>query len=341
MPALNEEEYVRGAITSLIPRDSDVDYELIVLDGGSTDRTREIVEALGEANSRIRLVPNERRSQSAAINKGASIAKAESDIIVRADCHAEYPPQFVVRLMRELRERKAVSVVIPMHAKGLGFIQRAIAAVQNSRLGNGGSPHRSTVTSRYIEHGHHAAFDRTAFLSVGGYDESITPNEDAELDLRLTGSGARIWMCSELAITYFPRKSFGALARQYFAHGSGRARTVLKHRARLQLRQVLPIGALAVNLSSVVLGVVAGWPFFTPVVVYIAACLGWGIVLALSERDTACLASGLGAAVIHNSWAAGFISGSIRRLARPPGRHGSPAPATRQPAPVHQFQRGP
>jgi succinoglycan biosynthesis protein ExoA len=68
VPVLNEEKYIRGAIASLIPASNNLDYELIVLDGGSTDRTLGIVEEMAALNSRIRLEPNPARYQSAAVN---------------------------------------------------------------------------------------------------------------------------------------------------------------------------------------------------------------------------------------------------------------------------------
>src|SRR5437879_3295599 len=228
VPALNEEKYIRQAINSLIPAGEEVDYELIVLDGGSTDCTPLIIKEMMRLNPRIRLETNPTRYQSAAVNRGAKIAKPASNIIIRADSHAEYPPDFVAGLVRELRERDVVSVVVPMGTRGKGFLQRGIAAAQNSRLGNGGALHRTASSSRYVEHGHHAAFERKTFLAVGGYDESFTHNEDAELDIRLGKSGARIWLCSELAIKYFPRSSFAALARHYFNHGFDGSSTLLK-----------------------------------------------------------------------------------------------------------------
>jgi succinoglycan biosynthesis protein ExoA len=158
-----------------------------------------------------------------------------------------------------------------------------------------------------VDHGHHAAFDRKAFLAVGGYDESFTHNEDAELDIRLRNSGAQIWLCSELAIGYFPRDSLGALGRQYFNHGSGRARTMLKHRRLPKLRQLLPLGALGMNMLSLATGVGFGWPFFLPTLAYVGACLTGGALLALSERDPAGCAAGLAAMIMHQSWAAGFV----------------------------------
>lgn len=312
VPALNEEKYIQNAITSLIPPHNSLDYELIVLDGGSTDHTVDIVKKMAALNSRIRIEPNPARYQSAAVNSGARIANPESRIIVRADSHAEYPPEFVASLVRELQAKDAVSVVVPMRTRGRGFVQRGIAAAQNSRLGNGGATHRITNRSRYVEHGHHAAFDRKAFLAVGGYDEGFTHNEDAELDIRLINSGAQIWLCSELEIVYFPRESLSSLARQYFNHGSGRARTMFKHRRMLNLRQSLPLATLGMNVISLASGLAFGWPFFLPGIAYIGGCMTWGAFLSVSERDPAGWVSGLAALIMHQSWAAGFSYRAFR-----------------------------
>ncbi len=103
----------------------------------------------------------------------------------------------------------------------VGF-QRAVAAAQNSVLGNGGSAHRRAAVSRYVDHGHHAAFDRAFFLSIGGYNETFSHNEDAEYDHRValgrrqSESGCVAMSCSAT----FPRRTpAGALAKQYFRHG--------------------------------------------------------------------------------------------------------------------------
>jgi succinoglycan biosynthesis protein ExoA len=322
MPVLNEEAYVRQAIASLVPK-GELDYELLVLDGGSTDQTRQIVQEMSVSNPRIRLIDNDARIQSAGVNKGAALAMDGSAILVRADCHATYPPQFIPKLMAEMAARKVASVVVPMHTIGTSFLQRAIAAAQNSRLGNGGAAHRSALESRFVEHGHHAAFDRAVFVAVGGYDETFSHNEDAELDLRLTKSGHKIWLCSDLAIAYFPRKFFSSLARQYFNYGSGRARTVFKHHCVPGMRQMLPIAVLAGNFASLGLGLIAHWLFFLPAAGYLAACTLWSAALATRQRDIACLLSSFAAAVMHHSWAAGFIYRSFGLLMRRSDRNGA------------------
>ncbi|MGJ4931208.1 glycosyltransferase family 2 protein [Bradyrhizobium sp. HKCCYLS2038] len=314
VPTLNEENYIEGALSSLVSGLEHVDYELIVLDGGSTDRTPLIVTQLASRDPRIRLEPNPLRYQSAAVNRGAMIARSASDIIIRADSHAEYPTGFVAGLIRELRERDAASVVVPMRTRGKGMIQRGIAAAQNSRLGNGGALHRVGTSSRYVEHGHHAAFLRKTFLEIGGYDESFTHNEDAELDTRLRRAGAKIWLCAELAVTYFPRSSFGALARQYFNHGSGRARTMLKHRQPPRLRQMLPLGVLGMNVVGPVLWIGYSWLFVVPTMLYAGACLAAGGYFVVINRDIAGCAAGAAAMVMHHGWAVGFSARILRSL---------------------------
>jgi succinoglycan biosynthesis protein ExoA len=312
VPTLNEENYIRRTIASITPQDSDLDYELIVIDGGSTDGTQKIVNELASANRRIRLVHNSARIQSAAINLGASIAKPDSSVLVRADCHAEYPPEFVRRVALELREKTAASVVVPFRSAGRGLIQRGIAAAQNSLLINGGLTHRTSAASRYVEHGHHAAFDRDAFMSIGGYDETFSHNEDAELDVRLTRSGGKIWFCSDLCLTYFPRRSFQALAKQYFAYGRGRARTLCKHRCLPKPRQLLPVAALTMNLCSLAASMSFGWPALIPLFAYFGICAVWGGISAMSKGDPARWTSGLAVMIMHHSWAAGFIYGILR-----------------------------
>jgi len=307
MPALNEELYIEAAILSVLPRADSMDYELLVMDGGSTDRTGAIVAALSAENPHIKLVRNPRRIQSAAMNIAAREADPRAKYLLRADCHADYPQGFAERTVAALQEKGAASVVVTMHSQGKGCMQKAIAAASNSRLGNGGSAHRRSGASGYVEHGHHAAFDRETYLALGGYDESFRHNEDAEYDQRVIRSGKRIYLLGDLAIRYFPRAGLGSLSRQYRNYGWGRANTLLKHRARPRLRQMLPVVILAGNAGAAALSLFE--PLFLAVpLLYAALCCGWGLSLAAKGGD-ACLAlSGPAAMVMHMSWAFGFLS---------------------------------
>jgi succinoglycan biosynthesis protein ExoA len=308
MPALNEERYVSKAIASILPSSSDIDWEVLVVDGGSTDGTCATVEEIAARNPRIRLLRNERRIQSAGVNLGARHADPRATHLVRADCHAEYPPGFVERCVRTLVSNGVAAVVVPMRTKGTTCMQKAIAAAQNSKLGNGGAAHRLPGRSGLVEHGHHAAFDLRTFIELGGYDERFTHNEDGELDKRMTNAGKLIYLDGGSTITYYPRSDLVSLARQYFKFGGGRANMLIKHRARPRLRQLLPVAALLICLCSLALAAVDPI-FLSAAAAYVLGCTGWGAVLAFRQKERCLLFSGFAAMTMHMSWASGILLG--------------------------------
>lgn len=323
MPALNEERYIATAIRSVLPDRSELDCELLVMDGGSTDRTRDIVGTFSREDSRVRLVHNEGRLQSAGMNLAAEVADPCAKYLVRADCHATYPPRYVARLVETMRATSASSVVVSMNTVGKGCVQKGIAAAQNSRLGNGGSAHRLKGQRGFVDHGHHAAFDRQTFLRLGGYDASCAYNEDAEYDRRLTATGGRIFLDGDIIIDYYPRDNLFKLARQYANYGWGRANTVLRHGTWPKARQILPV-AILLACCVALLGAVTVHPAALIVpVTYVSAALGYGLVLALRESSACALFAGPAAIVMHLSWGFGFLkrfAGQALRAIR--GRRG-------------------
>src|SRR2546421_453420 len=140
--------------------------------------------------------------------KDASCSSDSVVVIVPCLNEEEHVEKTLAHFMALAAQRTtgADSVVVSMIAKGVTCSQMAAAAAQNSKLGNGGSAHRRKAQGRFVDHGHHALLDVNAFRLVGGYDESFSHNEDAELDFRLTAAGCRIYLCAGADITYYPRK---------------------------------------------------------------------------------------------------------------------------------------
>jgi succinoglycan biosynthesis protein ExoA len=252
------------------------------------------------------MLRNEKRIQAAAVNLGARHASPRARYLVRADCHAEYPEDFVERCVRSLVAAEVAAVVVPMRTEGSSCLQRAVAAAQNSKLGNGGAAHRLASRSGLVEHGHHAAFDLPTFLELGGYDESFTHNEDAEFDKRMLSAGKRIYLDAEAVVTYYPRRNLLSLARQYFNFGRGRASTLIKHRSLPRVRQVLPVAALLICLSSFALAMLDSI-YLSVAGAYVLGCIAWGVVLAVREKQICLLLSGIAAMIMHMGWAVGFV----------------------------------
>lgn len=312
VPCLDEEAALPALLTRLV--DESGSYALIVVaDGGSRDRSVAIVEQFAQRHPSVRLLHNPKRVQSAGINLAAEMYGADRDWLVRVDAHCGYPEGFVDLLLASAARQDATSVVVPMITRGEACFQSAAAAAQNSVMGTGGSPHRHLVAGRFVDHGHHALFDLAAFQAVGGYDESFSHNEDAELDHRLGLAGGRIWLEPNASLIYHPRRTPAALFRQYRNYGRGRARTVAKHGLRLKPRQAAPLvvaPCIVMALIGIALALIdARFAVMAlPVLGWAVLCQAFAVVLAYRARSLCVLASGLAAMIMHAAWSAGYWS---------------------------------
>lgn len=317
VPTLNEVHNIERVVTTLnTAPPSGACLRIVVVDGGSRDGTQARVQALAQRHPNVCLLPNPRRIQSAAVNLAARVFGEGVDVLVRCDAHAHYPRGFIARLLGALDHTGADAVVVPMDSAGTGCLQRAVAWVSDTPVGSGGSAHRGGRRSGFIDHGHHAAFRMESFLRAGGYDESFTHNEDAELDCRQRRLGARIYLDADNRLTYYPRDTWRGLARQYFAYGSGRSRTMRRHPGTARLRQLAPPLHLALSALAVGLSPWQPWLLAWPLA-YVALLALTSLLIAVRQRSPCGLLAGPAAGLMHLSWAAGFFSALVRRRERP------------------------
>lgn len=309
IPALNEEAHIGRCLASLADAGAR-GATLVVADGGSTDGTKAEVVRMAREIAGLRLLENPARLQSAGINAVAAEAESHHRVLLRCDAHAVYPPGFVARVAEGLDARGTAALAVPMDAVGQTAFQRAAAWGVDTPLGSGGAAHRGGRRSGLVDHGHHAGMLLDWFRRVGGYDPAFSHNEDAEFDVRLAAAGGRIWLDAEIRLDYVMRATPSALARQYWNYGKGRARTVLKHRLRPRLRQILPVvnlvGFGAGLMLAPVLPLALLWP------------LGYGLVLAgasvaavIALQSVAGIWAGAALFLMHMAWGAGFLRGMI------------------------------
>jgi glycosyltransferase involved in cell wall biosynthesis len=243
IPCLDEEPYieavVRAAMTQRYPKGL---LEILVCDGGSRDRTRAIVLGLARQDPRVVLVDNPGRFPSAGMNEG--IRRAHGAVIVRMDAHAEYAPDYVAAAVDALRRTGATTAGGAARARAKAPFQRALCAALGSPLGVGGSAYRDANREGFVESVWSGAFRREAFERVGLFDAEARANEDAELNQRIIEAGGTVYLSRDIVSFYYPRSSLGALARQYFAYGKGRARTLLRRRRLLSPRPLVPFAAV-------------------------------------------------------------------------------------------------
>ncbi|MDX1200551.1 glycosyltransferase [Sinorhizobium medicae] len=304
IPCLDEASHIEALIEKLRPALTPLNAQIVIADGGSTDGTRDIAGRLATEDPRVLFLDNPKRIQSAAINRAVAELGADSDYLIRIDAHGTYPDDYCERLVEDALATGADSVVVAMQTVGFSTFQKATAFAQNSKLGNGGSKHRSGAVGHWAEHGHHALMRIEAFKAVGGYDESFSHNEDAELDYRLGKAGYRIWMTDRTSMVYYPRAKIVPLFRQYFGYGRGRAKNFLKHRAMPGLRQMVPLAVAPVVFGALL--AIVNWMAVLPAGVWAGACLGYGVWMALGQRNPYGPLAAVAAMVMHLAWSAGF-----------------------------------
>jgi succinoglycan biosynthesis protein ExoA len=306
IPTLNEAAHIGGLLDQLSRVPSDKLVDIVVADGGSTDATRTIILEHARRDRRIQLIENPRRIQSAGLNLAIRSAIGTADTIVRIDAHGHYPDDYIGRIVEAFAASGATMVATRLRTIGVSPFQRGAAFAMNSRMGSGGSMHRIGGASRFVDHGHHAGIDRTAFVRAGGYDENFVANEDAEFDARIRQNGGRIWLATDIVVDYVPRSSLVALAQQYWRYGVGRCQTFRKHGERLRLRQMLP-PVLTIGLTGSIAASAFDWRFAILPAIYAALLIAWSVALAIRHRDGAAILAAPAAAAMHIAWGLGFL----------------------------------
>jgi succinoglycan biosynthesis protein ExoA len=233
-------------------------FEVLVVDGGSRDRTREIVAARAADWGALRLLENPRRLSSAARNIGAAAARGR--YLLYLDGHCALPRRDYLRRLLELFTESGAACLarpqplLPLAAEPWA---RAIAAARHSPLGhNPGSDIYRTTAAYTDPRSAGAAYQRDLIRQLGGYDERFDACEDVEFNHRVAAAGLRAYCHPDLAVAYRPRATLGALFRQMARYGRGRARLLARH-PTLRPWPLLILTLLALAVPVAVL--IAGW----------------------------------------------------------------------------------
>ncbi len=243
VPAFEEEQQIAACLEAISRQTYRDIVEILVVDGMSTDRTREIASSF----DKVKVLDNPKRKRPSALN--IAIAEAAGDIIVRVDARTEIAPDYIERCVEALRTSGAAIVGGPMRFTAEGPMQRGIAAAMRSRLGAGPAQfRREEGAARFVDTVYLGAYRVDWIRAAGGYDENFGGNEDAELNHRAQAAGG-VLLDPAIRSTYAVREGLRALARQYRRYGRARAGTMLKHSGSIAPRQ-LAVPALVIGLLS-------------------------------------------------------------------------------------------
>ena len=252
IPCLNEVHFIGPCLEAL---DAQVGLsgrlEVLVVDGGSDDGTRELLASLRPERIDLRVIDNPKRITPVAMNLG--IHAALSNVIVILGAHAEVAADFIRRNLDALKahpESGCVGgVVEQVHGDERS---RRIGLAMSSPFGVGDARFRTGGLAGHVDTVAFGAYRKSVFGEVGDLDEALVRNQDDELNYRLTESGWRIWFEPRIQSVYHARSSYGKLFRQYRQYGYWKVFVNRKHRTVTTWRQLAPAAFLLVLVSLTV-----------------------------------------------------------------------------------------
>lgn len=105
IPTLNEERFISRCLNSIIKQTYEFKkMDVMIIDGGSNDNTKEIVAEYQKSHQNIRFIENKKKIQSVAFNIG--IKNSTAPYIIRLDAHAEYNSEYISLCIKNLKDDK-------------------------------------------------------------------------------------------------------------------------------------------------------------------------------------------------------------------------------------------
>lgn len=322
IPMLNEMGAIEACLDSFASQDYPQDLlDILVIDGGSTDGSREYVEQRSLVDKWVRVVHNPAGSAAAAFNIGARWGKGE--VVCLFSSHGVPATDYVSRSVKVLRETSVVGVGGRYHHIGTTSVSNATGLAMASRFGMASS-HRFARRRQLVDTISHPAYLRQALLDIGGFDESLARNSDYEINVRLRQAGHKLMFDPLIESIYRPRPTVPALARQFWHYGRWKARVVRQHPGDVKARHlVAPAMALGAALTP---AAVAASP-----VTRVAAAVSWSaygaacsvaVGEALRTADKNSMQVSIPSLVaafpaMHLCWGFGFLASAIQDTVAP------------------------
>jgi glycosyltransferase involved in cell wall biosynthesis len=216
IPARNEEARIGEQLEALITQECDVDWGVVVVDNGSTDRTAEVVKRYGERSSRVRLVSApERGDQSFAANRG--VAASEADAVAFCDADDVVAPGWVQAMADGLRRHDVVT--------GPNELDRLNPCHLASSRGRSIEQPVGTFAGIFpCVRGNNYGVRAEVWDRIGPLNEGYFPVADIEFSMRCWRNGIQIVGLPDAVVHYRYRSSVRDLWRQGWKYGAGRPR---------------------------------------------------------------------------------------------------------------------
>jgi succinoglycan biosynthesis protein ExoA len=242
---LNEARAVEGLVADIAAQDFAGELEVLVIDSGSSDGSIERLLAAAEhAGLDVAVVDNPAGTVPPGLN--LAIARAGGDLIVRLDCKARYPSDYVRLCATAAEETGAWNVGGVIVPEGRTIAQRAVACAMDSPFGGiAWTRHAANAERIQVDTVYCGAYRPEVFNRIGLFDEAIPGAHEDEFNFRLRRAGGEIVLDPAIRAYYAPRDSLREVFSQYYGYGRWKVPAMVKHRRVLSGRSLAPLAFVA------------------------------------------------------------------------------------------------
>ena len=273
IPCRNEEKFIGKCLDTILEQDySKENLEVLVVDGVSEDRTKEIIEKYTQKYPFVKLLENPKKFTPFSLNIGIKAAKGE--IIIRMDAHAGYKKDYISKCVKHLAESGADNVggimkTLPSEntlvAKSIAFsLSHPFGAMSFFRLGS--------KKARFVDTVLGGCYKKEVFKKIGLFNENLIRSQDLEFNLRLRRAGGKILLVPDIVNYYYPKSTN---LKDFFFYNFKNGIWVIFSfkftKMPLKLRHYLPL----IFVSTLPLSI---WP-------YIPISLFFSAQIAFREKD--------------------------------------------------------
>ena len=212
--------------------------ELILVDGGSKDKTVEMINAYSEKYPQIRLLHNPDKYVSFALNMAIRAAKGDS--IVRLDAHTDYADDYFLQVIKTFDRTGADVVGGPTRTAYKTSFQRAVGYCISTKMGVGDSKVHDDTYEGYTDTVTFGSWKKDMFNDVGYFDTQLMRNQDDEFGYRAKSFGKKLYLNPAIKLWYYPRSNIKGLFKQYFQYGLFKPLVLKKVGSEAKIRHFIP-----------------------------------------------------------------------------------------------------
>lgn len=321
----NEEKHLKQCLTSLQNQTIN-DIKVLVIDGKSSDRTRDIVLEKMKDDSRIKLLENPNMIISSARNIGINVSQAH--YVAYLDGHCYVDPDWLKKLMESYQEYEkkcklggvGSTYALPSDDTTFG---KVIASALNTPFGGFGTAYTQDEKIEVVDTVAFALYKKSVLDKEGLlYDETMTQCEDTDFNYQLVKKGYTLLKHPTAFVYQYRRSKPSEFFHQMINYGEGRQVFTRKHPETLKAYHLLPVMVIF-YVMVLLISIVLFWAGYVnpiiitvilvPFVLYIVLCLFYTLKIYLKLQSRGALYSVLVFPSVHLGYGWGFLKSMLKK----------------------------